>query len=687
MNSIVFYSKKLTPYLILVVLFCSTPGLCLATPTSDNTNKITQDFALTIKKLSDKETGIAPSHYGHPGYESLSFLYDITVNAMVLKVAGNQKAAEKIMDYFASRLDIPVDEVMNKQDSNQIFGVLKVFRPDSKSIGFVNSIELSSKHSQGRGQLEFLTTPGPLSFLIMAFLQINSKKYLSQAIILGNTMLFMQRADGAIFDGDRFSLKVHTEPHVDAANAFFQLYDVTKDKKWKVAGDRAAQWFKKNVFIAKHKQIYQGIWETGPNTIFATDVYSWTMAGIFGDFLTTDELEAITDTMLTNCLAKIDVELPGGKRKTMVMSDFADSRDMRIKNQRNGFHPIGSPEWSGGVILSLQKNAVRFWENGYQGKARFYKALAEILEKEVLKSGYRVKGMLMFPYATGQDIQVGHGWKTPYFYVKSFNDPVEGGSLVGGWPLFPLNGFNPFILNDQYHITYDMINLSEMYQEKAERYIDNIVKKHSFEEPITWELKIDKNDQIVEPGQFNSVAWKAFNRKDYKEAIAWARRVIEEQKWIELAQREEKIKAKVVGGIIDYPWGKTYKNNDNSLHIQIWKYPMLNEIGTAMWLLAASYYELKDEERTKLWLKRIITEVPHHQIADVVINPDTGKRDLIDGYWNAIISWVYNPSQSRRDAQMGKWVKELGFKVIAPDSVVMQETKLAKAMITRIGQD
>lgn len=678
MKNITSSIKNVAFLFFVVALTLGLTRNSFAITSPEDVAQITQEFATTIKKLSDRKTGIAPSHYGHPGYESLSFLYDITVNAMILKVAGQQKDAEKVMDYFSSRLNIPVEEVVQKQDSNKIYGILKVFKPKTKTVGFVNSINLNSDHDQGRGELEFLTTPGPVSFMIMAFLQVNSAKYLSVAEKLGETMLAMQREDGAIFDGDRFSQKVHTEPHVDAANAFYQLYEVTSDVKWKQAGDRAADWFKKNVFIVKRNQIYQGIWENGPNDIFATDVYSWTMAGRFGDFFTIDELEGITNTMLKKCLSRVALELPGGETQSIVMSDFADSNDMRIKNQRNGFHPMGSPEWSGGVILALQKNAVRFWDNGYQGKARFYKAMAELLEKEVLKSSYYVKKMLMFPYATGQGIEVGHGWKTPYFYVKSEKDPVLGGSLVGGWPIFPMNGFNPFILNDTYKVTYNAIDLSEMYEEKAQKHIDSIVSKYTYQEDITTVLKIDKRDQIVEPGQFNKIAWKAFNQREYKEAILWAGRVIDDPKWVELARREEKLKAKDVGGIIDYPWGKTYKNNAHPLHIEIWKYPLLNEVGAAMWLLASSYYELGDMEKTKFWLKRILTEVPHHQIADVVINPETGKRDLIDGYWNAVISWVYNPSQSARDNQMGKLIKELDIKVKAPDSIVVQVAYLPK---------
>jgi len=70
---------------------------------------------------------------------------------------------------------------------------------------------------------------------------------------------------------------------------------------------------------------------------------------------------------------------------------------------------------------------------------------------------------------------------------------------------------------------------------------------------------------------------------------------------------------------------------------------LLNEIGAAMWGLAASYFELEDYEATKRWMQRIIEEVPYHQIY-----APNGP-----GYWNALISWDQNPGNNPRDAAMG----------------------------------
>jgi tetratricopeptide (TPR) repeat protein len=284
----------------------------------------------------------------------------------------------------------------------------------------------------------------------------------------------------------------------------------------------------------------------------------------------------------------------------------------------------------------------------------------------------------MFPYATGQGVEVGHGWKTPYFYVKNDQLSIEGGSLVGGWPLMPMNGFNPFILNDNYFQTYNQINLINSDRKKASEYIETIVSTHQFKEPIVSHV-IDKRTQIVEPSNFNNTAWKFFNQGKYQEAIYWASLVIRDERWVQLAKNEQRLKNQRIGGIIDYPWGRTFKNNESPLHLEIWKYPMLNEVATAMWLLANSNYEIGNKEEAKRWVKRIITEVPDHQIAHIITNPNTGKNDLIDGYWNAISSWVNNPSNSERDQAMDKLIVEMGINVTTPPIVIMGPNEFSRS--------
>ena len=85
--------------------------------------------------------------------------------------------------------------------------------------------------------------------------------------------------------------------------------------------------------------------------------------------------------------------------------------------------------------------------------------------------------------------------------------------------------------------------------------------------------------------------------------------------------------------------------------------------------LSGQSYELGNREEAQKWMKRILLEVPYHQIPNVVYDPDTGKRDLINGYWNASVSWSMNPDHSQRDAQMGNIIKEMALNIDPPQIV------------------
>ena len=255
---------------IMTVLFLRYIPLSLYAKTFTQ-EEVTSKFAQGILSLSDPNTHIPPSHFAHPGYENLSFLYDQSVNPMLLKVAGKQEEAEAIIDYFTQRLHIPLGEVIKNANLDGINGILKTLQGNKGRsefvISLINAVDRTSTKRQGQGLLEYWTTPGPMSFMIFSMLNVNPTKYLTDAVTLGEALLSMQRFDGAVVDGDRGPGKVHTEPHMDAFAAFLQLYKVTKQKRWLVAAEHAYQWFEINVYHPGKGEIYQGIWETGPSII------------------------------------------------------------------------------------------------------------------------------------------------------------------------------------------------------------------------------------------------------------------------------------------------------------------------------------------------------------------------------------------------------------------------------------
>ena len=600
--------------------------------------RMINEIALGIINLGDEQTGLAPSHVGHPGFEKLKFVYDAAVDALVLKAAGKQKDAEKILDYFADRLAIPIEEVAPYADTNGIAGILKVWKTDSFNVrGLINALDRTSTKPRGQGMLEYYSTPGPMSFIVMGFLNVNKERYLPVAVELGNALLSLQRPNGGLKDGDRSPNRVHIEPHMDSFATFLQLYQATNDKKWKMAAEKAWQFFiKSDAYHPSDGIIWQGIWEFGTNKTFATDTYSWTMAGPGGDRMSLFELEKFTETMLSKSLTSVTLELPDGKTRTVVLVDFTDPKDPQTIKEREGFHPMGTVEWAGGVIAALQKNAVKFWEKGnpqQKEMARHYKALAEYLIANSLYAFYEIpglEGMLSF-YATGQNVQTGHGWRTPFFYVKGPGVTIKGGSLVSAWPVLPIQGLNPFEPRDTYKKSYDMIPLSVEDKERAIRFVALSVVNRSFKEAVPTRA-IDAATQIVEPGNYNFQMWNAFVRGDYRKSMEWAQKVVNDPDWIRLARRDQEQKAREIGGIVHYPWGNA-PSNVPDLEAAIWRYPFLNEAAAAMWGLAAAHFELGNREESKKWIRRIIEEVPYHQI----YAPDG------PGYWNALISWEFNP--------------------------------------------
>lgn len=625
-------------------------------------------IVMGILALRDPGTGLVPSHYGHPELESLGFLYDEAFFALALYASGKQAEAEKILDYVAARLKIPLAEIKAGANAEGIYGILNLLKNVSRNnkavLGLLNGMDITSRVRQGHGALEYKTTPGPLSIFGLVLLKVDKDKYLDSALILGETLLALQREDGGIYDGDRLPDQVHTEPHVDAADFFYELYLTTNDSKWKIAAEAGWQWFRGNVYNVESGTIDQGNGNLGRVKTFATDVYSWTMAGHYGDTLSPDEIIRLSDHMLRKSLTRVYVPVPDGTTRDLILVDFSDSISEEIKKVRKGLHPMGTVEWTGGVILALQKNAVRLWntdDSRYQEKAREYKAIANILINECLKSFYSLsalKGGIISFYATGQNVETGFDWKTPYFYVKNANIVVQGGSTVSSWPILPILGSNPFILNDDYKVTLDKIEIFDKDQQRAQTFIDEIVAgERTYHETVPSSIA-DDAPKMVELKSYNKKVWDAFNQKDYEEVISRAMDVINETEWVRIAIRQQEVKAKAVGGLIDYPWG-TPSSVVPEIEAAIWKYPLLNEVGMSMWALAVSNFELGRKDEAKKWMKRIITEVPLHQIAtgkwikkeDPLFNQLStpvvdGKKLLVTGYWNALVSWEWNPGNS-----------------------------------------
>ena len=298
-------------------------------------------------------------------------------------------------------------------------------------------------------------------------------------------------------------------------------------------------------------------------------------------------------------------------------------------------------------------------------------------------------------YATGQGYEVApfgsirsgfsKGWSTPSFLAMTLEgeEIIKGGSSVGAFPLLPYLGLNPFILGDDYKKVYDKIAITKNDRIAAYDYIDKIASEHYYNEGLCRRVA-EPSTQIVEPAVFNKEMWlnilraeaeesDSIRRGYYLDAIKWAQKVVSDPVWIKLAKRDNMLKEAQYHGIIYCPWGLSSEEDARPAHRAIGRYPILNEVGTAMWGLVTANFELGNKEQARYWIGRIIDDVPLHQIAatEKAID-DPGKHHII-GYWNALVSWEKNPGGGLRNSRMSGFYKEVleekGFKSAMPKTV------------------
>lgn len=391
--------------------------------------------------LSNPKNHLPPSHFAHQDqiiseetFNRTIFLYDAAIWAILLNHTGHQDKARKVLDFIAQHYHQKSGMIGNFEGASCIRNAFDIYTGD--------------------GILEWLMTPGPMTFLVFAYLDMHqstkSMAYKRMAIRLGEALLKMQKKDGGVYDGDRSPDVVNTEPHMDAFMAFLRLYALTNEETWMAAAQQAYDFFLRHLYDAEKGMIHQGTLRTNPH---ATDAYTWTLLGKAGDFLSPKENIRLTDYYLEKCLVKSTLHLPNGKYTSLYGLDFSDPHE--VVYARGGVHPMVSLEWTAGAAASLQVVAIRLWkafgETGdetYSQKAIEYKALAEFLLWNISKGFYSLpdmkkEGLLGF-YASGQSVPIGHGWSSMNFHYRDPADQIKkGGSLISAWAIFPAIAYNP----------------------------------------------------------------------------------------------------------------------------------------------------------------------------------------------------------------------------------------------------
>ncbi len=636
-------------------------------------NKIAQG----LLKNANEETGLIPSHFGHPGYENIAYLYDLAHNAIELKLTGHIHEARKITDYLAARLRIPEDTVEKSKNLHGTYGIRMIVDLEEYRVkGLVNALDVRNTSTAGQGSLEYLTTPGPMAWMGLAFLHIDPKEYLTEAIQMGEGLLLMMDEKGGIRDGNRGPNNIHVEPHMDSYALFRALAQITGDQKWKEAEDKTLAWFLNNALDPEKGTIYQGIWDGRPSPPHATDAYTWSIASAH-EHLSLDTLKKLIATVEAKSLVNITFTRPDAKTVQVIMSDFTDPSDPEVQApsqslfdgiHRGEYHPAGSAEWLAGYILMLQVAAVKSWEAGDKEYAIAAKSKANALLENAAESFHEYEGGRYASYATGQWLATAFNWRTPLW-----THPGDG-STSSAWFIFVLLGFNPFDVINGDKLARELEEIPTLPREEALELLRKSVVHPPFIEKGPQDLpkELFTVDQpawfLNEAGQHGG-AWGALNdarktgdKEIYQEAIVWASSAFD--KWGRLAEQENRVKSEEVNGIVKSVWGDE-KNNDStsSVYQTIWRYPLLNEITSAVWVLAQAHFDLGQPEEAEKWLNWLA----EYNLGQI-------HSPQARAYWNPCKS--LESGEEEMESLFKKVLRDRGMGSAQPSEVPVEEIKL-----------
>lgn len=351
-------------------------------------------------------TGLVASFEGDPKLEDWAFSYDQSLACQVFTLFGDTAYAESILTFFQERAE----------------------RLDGAYFNAYDTFDGSPK--------ERLVRAGPNIWLGLAALQfehrVKNGRFLPMARQVGDWVLGQEDAEGGVKGGPDVTW-ISTEHNLDAYAFLALLYEETGDAKYRDGRDRSLAWIQKYAYSEKEKRMRRG---KGDSAI-ATDTFSWAIAAIGPATLkkiSFDPVE-ILDFAEKNCQVTVVFNQPNGKPVKASGFDFA-------KAQNVGRGGIISTEWTAQMIVTYEEMADYFSSSAdtasaerYRQKAQFY--LNE-LQKLIITSPSRTgQGRGCLPYASTDNADTGHGWRTPA--------GRRTGSVAGtAYGLFAWRGYNPF---------------------------------------------------------------------------------------------------------------------------------------------------------------------------------------------------------------------------------------------------
>lgn len=361
-----------------------------------------------LERHAHRQSGLVPSYEGDPKLEAVSYTYDQALSVIAFSLFQKQEAAVRILSFYRDRAA--------KSDG-----------------GYVSSYDAPS------GQpMEWNVHVGPNVWIGIAALQYQrmtgDSAYAGMARSIGDWLLELQSKDPERgLRGGPKNEWYSTEHNLDAYAFFGMLHRVTGDPRYQAAQADVFNWLMKHAADRSSGSFKRG---KGDATI-ATDTFSWSIAAIGPAVLAGADFdpEGIMEFAEEHCRVEVDFERPDGRRVRVTGFDFA-------KPQNQGRGGVVSTEWTAQAVVTFRVLESYFEASGNPDKAAYYRDKIDFylneLQKMIISSLSRVgQGRGCLPYASAQNAETGHGWRTP-----SGN---RTGSVAGtAYGIFAWMGFNPF---------------------------------------------------------------------------------------------------------------------------------------------------------------------------------------------------------------------------------------------------
>lgn len=377
------------------------------------TEKLTATTALRhmvewIKSHQNLRTGLVASYEGDAALEDWAFTYDQSLACQTYLLFNDTESARRILSFYDTK-------------ASKVEG------------GYVNAY-----HAGDGSAVEGTVHTGPNIWIGLAAAQYENKmkdgQFLDLAKGVAAWVTAMQDPEGGIKGGPLVGW-YSTEHNLDAYAFLQMMHRLTGDASYQTAARKSLEWIKKYAYSIKEKRMNRG---KGDATI-ATDTFSWAVAAIGPKTLEQMDFdpEAIVQFAEERCGVSVNYKQPSGKMATAQGFDFAKAENI-------GRGGVISTEWTAQMIVTYQILSDHFKGSGDLNKAELYSKKADFylneLQKLIITSPSRTgQGRGCLPYASIDNVDTGHGWRTP--------KGIRTGSVSAtAYGIFAWVGYNPFDL-------------------------------------------------------------------------------------------------------------------------------------------------------------------------------------------------------------------------------------------------